>query len=297
MFCIVFSLCIFSVERVDAQGNKNYREFKDSKALYQFYQRIGEKQPTIIQGHRGTREHGLPENSIAAFEYVLSQMPAIFEIDPRLTKDSVVVVFHDATLERTSNGTGRVEDHTWLELQKLNLKNAAGDVTEYKIPTLSQVLEWARGKTVLILDKKNVPLQIIADLLRKHDANSYVINMVRSTEDALFYYRDEPRRMFSVSIRNPETYFKYINAGIPKEQMFACMGTELSDDMIALTRLLHDEGVSGLIATASSYDKLPTREERAKAYRKIAKLGIDIIESDYPTEVAEALKTNTRTEK
>lgn len=294
---MAFCLCVCFAGKVDAQVNKNYRSFKDSKALYQFYKQKEGKQPTIIQGHRGTREHGLPENSIAAFEYVLSQMPAIFEIDPRLTKDSVVVVFHDATLERTSNGTGRVEDHTWAELQKLQLKNAAGELTEYKIPSLSQVLEWARGKTVLILDKKDVPLQMIADLLRRHDANSYVINMVRSTEDALFYYRDEPRRMFSVSIRAPETYYEYINAGIPKEQMFACMGTKLSDEMMALCQLLQEEGLSCLIATASSYDKLPSREQRAEAYRKIAGLGIDIIESDYPTEVAEALKTDTTRKK
>lgn len=285
-------LCVLIAGRAGAQENAHYRSFKDSKALHQFYQQGSGAQTPIIQGHRGTKEHGLPESSIAAMAYVLSQMPAIFEIDPRLTKDSVVVVFHDATLERTSNGTGRVEEHTWAELQELNLKNADGELTKYKIPRLSEVIDWARGKTVLILDKKDVPLQMIADIIREQDANSYVINMVRSTEDALFYYKDEPRRMFSVSIRKPETYFEYIKAGIPKEQMFACMGTELSADMMELCRLLQEEGLRCLIATASSYDKLPSREQRAETYRKIAQLGIDIIESDYPMEVAEALKTD-----
>lgn len=271
--------------------NPNYLSFSDSHALHQFYQRGSGAVPVLVQGHRGTIENDLPENSIAAFEYVLGQMPAVFEIDPRLTKDSVIVVFHDADLERTSSGTGKLIDHTWAELQQLRLKNAKGELTEYKIPSLDEVLEWARGKTVLILDKKDVPLQMIADIIRKHDANNYVINMVRSTEDALFYYKDDPKRMFSASIRKPETFYAYMAAGIPKTQLFACLGTELKEETAALCRLLQREGVRGLLAAASTYDKLPVQEQRAAAYRKIAEAGVSIIESNYPIEVHEALLT------
>lgn len=271
------------------QGQPYYQAFSNPQALHEFYRKSSAERPVTIQGHRGTKEQGLPESSIAAMEYVLERMPAIFEIDPRLTKDSVVVVFHDATLERTSNGTGRVEDHTWAELQTLQLKNAAGELTPYKIPTLESVLNWARGKTILILDKKNVPLPMISDIIARCDANSYVANMVRSPEDALYYYQQDPQRMFSVSIRKPETYREYIEAGIPKTQMFACLGVELTPEMISLCRMLQNEGIRCLIATASTYDKLPGKAQRAEAYRKIAAAGLDIIESDYPLEVAEAL--------
>lgn len=287
----LFAVCLLLLSTgLKAQ---HYRAFNTPEELYAFYHRAAENNTLIIQGHRGTREAGLAENSIAAFEYVLERMPAIFEIDPRLTKDSVAVVFHDARLERTSNGTGKVEDYTWAELQKLRLKDAQGNLTEYKISKLEDVIEWARGKTILILDKKNVPLPMIADIIRDHKANSYVLNMVRSVEDALFYYKQDPKRMFSVSIRNPETYYAYIKAGIPREQMFACMGVTLSDEMIALAELLHKDGVKGLIAVASTYDKLPP-EERAAAYHKIAAAGIDIIESDYPMELQRILKENTK---
>src|SRR5690554_1062568 len=57
---------------------------------------------TIISGHRGTVEHGLAENCIEGMEAVLQHTPAFFEIDPRMTKDSVVVLMHDATLDRTT---------------------------------------------------------------------------------------------------------------------------------------------------------------------------------------------------
>lgn len=50
---------------------------------------------------------GYAENCIEGLENVLTQMPAFFEIDPRLTKDSVIVLMHDATLDRTTTGKVR----------------------------------------------------------------------------------------------------------------------------------------------------------------------------------------------
>ncbi|MDR0574549.1 MAG: glycerophosphodiester phosphodiesterase family protein [Tannerella sp.] len=270
-------------------SNTNYLSFSDHEALFHYY-RYDKNSAPIVQGHRGTREDGLPENSIAAMEHVLKHFPAVFEIDPRLTKDSVIVVFHDDRLERTSTGTGRVIDYTWRELQQLHLKNAKGEITEYKINTLAEALEWARGKTVLVLDKKDVPLKMIADIIRKYNANNYVINMVRSTEDALFYYRDDPRRMFSVSIRKPEVFYEYMKAGIPKTQMFACIGVEINDDTENLCRLMRENGIRCLMAMAPVYDRLKTPDERAQAYRKVVGMGVTMLESDYPIATGVAIK-------
>ena len=65
-----------------------------------------------------------------------------FEIDPRLTKDSVIVLMHDVTLDRTTNATGRLADYTWEELQDVSLKDSEGNVTSCRIPTLEGVIEW-----------------------------------------------------------------------------------------------------------------------------------------------------------
>src|SRR5690606_30935720 len=120
-------------------------------------------------------EQGLPENSIAGMEGGLRHTPAFFEIDPRLTKDSVIVLMHDATLDRTTNGTGKLADYTWAEVQQLRLKDRDGNVTSYGIPTLDEVIEWARGKTVLNLDQKDVPIELSAEIIRKHNAYSFVM--------------------------------------------------------------------------------------------------------------------------
>ena len=281
---VLFTSCCHTEREV----KDHYLSFADSEALHDFF-RYREGAPPIVQGHRGARENGLPENSIAAMEYVLEQMPAIFEIDPRLTKDSVIVVFHDATLDRTTDGTGRVADYTWAELQQLSLKNAAGEVTPHKIPTLTEVLEWARGRTALLLDKKDVPLQMIADMIRLHDANNYVINLVRSPGDAAFYFNDEPRRMFAVSIRTPGAFPAYMEAGIPASQMFVCIGVEINEHTEQFCTLMRGHGIRCLMAASSTYDKLPTAEERAEAFRKIIESGVTILESNYPVETGKAL--------
>lgn len=266
----------------------HFIRFADSEAMHAFF-RYADDAPPIVQGHRGTRENGLPESSIAAMEYVLQQQPAIFEIDPRLTKDSVVVVFHDAKLDRTTDGTGNVADYTWEELQRLHLKNAQGEVTGHRIPTLGEVLDWARDRTVLILDKKDVPLPVIARMIRRYDANRYVVNMVRSPEDACYYYEENPQRMFSVSIREPETFARYMEAGIPPTQLFACIGTEINERTGELCALMREHGVRCLMATGSSYDKLKSPEERAEAYRRVIASGVTMLESNYPVEVGRAL--------
>ena len=63
---------------------------------------------TIISGHRGGMAPGYPENCIETFENTLSHMPSFFEIDPQMTRDSVIVLMHDATIDRTTPGTGKV---------------------------------------------------------------------------------------------------------------------------------------------------------------------------------------------
>ena len=62
--------------------------------------RYEENNSPLISGHRGGARIGFPENCIATLENTLQYTPAIFEIDPRLTKDSVVVLMHDGTLDR-----------------------------------------------------------------------------------------------------------------------------------------------------------------------------------------------------
>jgi glycerophosphoryl diester phosphodiesterase len=77
-------------------------------------------QPTPhVVAHRGD-SHSYPENTLHAFESASKMGVDIIETDVHLTKDNEVVIWHDKTLERNTNGEGRVEDFTLRELKKLD---------------------------------------------------------------------------------------------------------------------------------------------------------------------------------
>ena len=180
-------LLLSGIQSVSAQGKLHLLKFDDVTQLRDFFKYTGNGS-IIVSGHRGGYEEGYSENCIEGLENVLKQMPAFFEIDPRLTKDSVIVLMHDATLDRTTTGTGKVCDHTWKELQKLRLKDHSGKVTNCKIPTLEEVIKWSRGKTIINLDKKDVPMAMIAALIKKHKAEGHVMLTVHTGAQARYYY-------------------------------------------------------------------------------------------------------------
>ncbi len=104
---------------------------------------------TVIFAHRGACALA-PENTVASFELASTHQADAIELDAKLSKDGVVMVIHDPTLERTTNGTGKVNQHTLAELKALDA-GAKFDpkFSGEKIPTLDEVLE-AVGKKLLV---------------------------------------------------------------------------------------------------------------------------------------------------
>src|SRR5579859_1474635 len=92
-----------------------------------------------VVGHRGAMGY-CPENTLASFERGLELGADWIELDVHLSRDGELIVIHDESLERTTNGHGLVRDHTLAELQALD----AGD--GQRIPTLDEVLAWARKR-------------------------------------------------------------------------------------------------------------------------------------------------------
>ena len=76
------------------EGEEHYLKFKKLKNTQEYFAYKADS-TILVSGHRGGREPGFPENSIEGFQQVLSRIPAFFGLDPRLTKDSVIVLMHD----------------------------------------------------------------------------------------------------------------------------------------------------------------------------------------------------------
>lgn len=267
----------------------NYLEFKSAKEIQEFF-RYKEGNSIIVSGHRGGREKHFPENSIEGFENVLEHMPAFFEIDPRLTKDSVIVLMHDVTLDRTTNATGRLADYTWEELQDVRLKDSEGNVTDCRIPTLEEVIVWSKGKTVVNLDKKDVPLEMVAELIEKHRAETHVMLTVHNGEQARFYYDRFPTIMFSAFSRNEKEFEDMMASGVPASNMIAYVGRTIDESNKEIVEKLRAKGIRCMVSYSPTHDKLKTAEERKQAYQESLKANPDIVESDFPTEVFGLLK-------
>ncbi|QZA33482.1 glycerophosphodiester phosphodiesterase family protein [Hydrogenibacillus sp. N12] len=129
-----------------------------------------------IWAHRGASAVA-PENTLAAFQAALLAGADGIELDVQLTRDGVVVVIHDETLERTTDGSGFVHEKTWAELARLD----AGrwfhpDFRGERVPRLEDVLVWARGTNLrLNIELKNAlfPMpgleETVVALLHRHD--------------------------------------------------------------------------------------------------------------------------------
>lgn len=227
---------------------------------------------------------GYPENCIESFEKTLTMMPSFFEIDPRLTSDGVIVLMHDKDLDRTTTGKGPVSDYTYEELQRFCLVDREGNVTPYKIPTLDECIEWSRGKTVLNLDIKDVPIDVMADfIVSRKPAN--VIYTVRTAAQAATYCGKDPNATFSVWCRNMGEFESYKRAGIPwSKVMVAYVGPTMAAEHAPLYDSLHANGVMCMISVAPTHDRCYNDDCKIEGYRTELQTEMmpDIIETDYP---------------
>lgn len=110
------------------------------------------KQSVLVVSHRGDWRNA-PENSLQAFQNCIDMGVDMVELDLKKTKDGELILMHDNTLNRTTNGTGKPEDYTLAELKGLRLKNGAGCLTRHKIPTLRETMLLCKGKILVNVDK------------------------------------------------------------------------------------------------------------------------------------------------
>ncbi|MGV3508227.1 MAG: glycerophosphodiester phosphodiesterase family protein [Sphingobacteriaceae bacterium] len=258
---------------------------KNAKELRNHFKYRANQTPLVF-AHRGGASKGYPENCIATFEHTLKTITPYFEIDPRLTKDSVIVVLHDATLDRTTTGTGKLSDYTWEEVKKLKLKDPEGNVTSYGVPTLEEVLKWGKGKALLMLDRKDVPLPMLADKIKQLKAESHVMVSAYTLEEAKYHYSQNKNIMMEAFIKTPAALDNFSKSGIPWENIVAYVSQPKKKEFY---NSLHEKGVMCMVYTATVIEKIKSAEERVNAYRSIINEGGDILLSDAIKEVTDTV--------
>ncbi len=147
-----------------------------------------------VVAHRGDWIN-YPENSIGSIVSIIDMGGDVVEIDIQRTKDSVLVLMHDVTLDRTTNGTGLVSDMTYKQIKKLRLKDHKGNLTKHKIPTLEEALEVSKGKILLNLDKADRFFDQVGPMLEETGTLNLVIlksyNKLSVAKETLGKYFDK----------------------------------------------------------------------------------------------------------
>ena len=138
---------------------------------------LEEKQLQIINpngrlltvAHRGDWINN-PENSLSAFQSCIDMGIDIVELDVHKTKDGHLVVMHDSSVARTTNGTGQISELTLVQIKALRLKENSGGITakltNEKVPTLMEVMYTVKGKVLANIDKGWQDREQVYDVLK-----------------------------------------------------------------------------------------------------------------------------------
>ncbi len=145
-----------------------------------------QRYPIVVMAHRGF-DDSAPENTMSSFRKALQAGANMIELDVHLSKDGQLVIMHDSTIDRTTTGKGAVKDRTLEELRQLDAgikfsKVFAGE----KIPTLDEVLTFAKGKISVnieiksdaVLDNPKPGMGVeekVVNLVKKYNMEEYVM--------------------------------------------------------------------------------------------------------------------------
>lgn len=108
---------------------------------------------TQVWAHRGASgwdKQYAPENTMSAFIKACEMGADGIELDVQLTKDGEIVIIHDETVDRVSNGTGWVKDYTLNEIRKLNFAKLHPEYGFTTIPTLQELFQFMSKNKILI---------------------------------------------------------------------------------------------------------------------------------------------------
>jgi len=218
----------------------------------------------LVIAHRGASAEK-PENTLAAFRRALARGADGLELDVRLTRDGVPVVFHDATLRRLTGAPGRLATRSWRELKKLRVRGAGS------IPRLADVLALVRGRAVVQIElKRGTTVAPVVRVIRRARAAGWVI--LASFETGLVRrarrLAPEIPRMLIAKGRSPDKLLRTMTA-------LGAAGLSLHHHAVrnrALVTRIHRQGGTVWCWTVNT----------APAMRRLAARGVDAILSDNP---------------
>ena len=243
------------------------------------------KFPIMVIAHRGF-SGAAPENTLIAFQKGIEIGSDMIELDVHLSRDGEIVVIHDETLERTTNGKGMVADHTLKELKKLDAGSSFGpQFAGEKIPTLKEVLDLAKGRVLVNIEIKNPTHQ-------RHSITELSEKTLREVEkagimDKVIYSSFNPASLDWIKGKEPRAWTAFLfhrpwNSlrDIPVSQDYAVLNLR----NIHLTR----EKIAEIKKSGKKINVYTVNPE--EEIRQFADWGVDGIITNYPDRLVKILQ-------
>jgi len=258
----------------------------------------------VVVSHRGDWRNA-PENSLAAIRNCIDMGVNMVEIDLKKTKDNHLILLHDDTLDRTTNGTGKPSEYTLEEIKKLRLKNGLGRPTLNQVPTLEEAMAVAKGHIWVNIDKGYEYFDDVERILLETGTEKQVL--IKSEQPYSIVEREHP------SILSDLFYMPIVNANDPDALSFtadyikAVHPTAFEVTFNKLTPQVNE--VIDLIRKANCKvwintlwpslcaglddDRAVLLNERAQTWGAVINMGASFIQTDRPQELIEYLKQDS----
>ena len=293
VFCIVYFLCTVFMLSAQESIKNLVHELKDSNS-----------KKVLVVAHRGDWRNA-PENSLQAFKNCIEMGVDMIEIDLKKTKDNQLVIMHNNTIDRTTDGTGKPSDYTLKEIRQFHLKNGLGRPTFHTIPTLEEVLNLAKGKILINIDKGYDYFQEVYALLVKTETvnqvvikSNYPYNQVKTENREIL---DKVIYMPIVNLNHPEAEIFIDGYKILKPIAIECCFNEVTPEVI---RLLKKVKVNGSKIWLNSLwpslnaghddDRAVELEEPNQSWGWLLEQGASLIQTDRPAPLLNYLKTQDK---
>lgn len=237
----------------------------------------------IVIAHRGDHTKA-PENTLAAFRDAIEAGCDYVEVDVRRTRDGVLVVMHDSTVDRTTDGKGKVTELSLEEIQKLDAgsKRRGPKYAGEKVPTFDEVLSLCKGKIRIYVDHKEAPPAEVLALIEKHEMLDQVV-----VYGSISILREYKKLKPGVWIMPP-------HPGTPEKikALVADLKPETLDGNImqwttAQVKAAHDAG-------AQVWVDNPEFRDNENGIQSALEMDVDAIQTDNPRKVIELLKKSGR---
>lgn len=238
-----------------------------------------------VIAHRGGRALA-PENTLAAFRKAIALGADYVEVDVRATRDGHLVLMHDASVDRTTNGHGAVRDLDLAAIRALDAGSRFG--AEYageRVPTLEEALGLCRGRIGIYLDHKEAPVAQVWRAVREHGMERQVI-VYDGTEGLKEWKAEAPGVPVMPSLpdeyRRPGGIAAYLRVLRPE-----VLDGNILEWTAPLVREAHAAGIRVYV------DNLGPADNPAGFRRAIA-MGVDGIQTDHPDQLLRVLAERGR---